>query len=315
MSHSPSSSATSESITAQDDQDVHREALEAKITKQAQLLSKARSVIKANQEKIASTEEERQKAEARLNELEDVLARYNSHEPLDDDVVSSVLARVKVSDEVWVQVRMESCAVRWCKEKTLHKLPRILPELLDDQCRGSIVASQMKQIANQYEDRLQRMQKANEAAEEQFRDLQRAYKDLQVAFGQLQKEQADKPFEELSILTMRSTKLRDMLIQAVQQDEAIDLQSMQRSIREFADGPVPPSFSEIRDHVTSLHLSVIDLARRLLHSRTELATQEAAWKASFGALVNEKEELKTTLSRVRQELSRRTRKLTRHSPR
>lgn len=304
MSHSPGSSVTSESVTIQEDLELVKEAYEAKITQQKTLLAKARGVIQSINEKKATLETDLGQAEAKINELEATIAQLNANEPLAGDNIVSVLARVKVTDSVWAQVRTEKSGVKWYKEGMLTQLPRLLPELLDDQCRATVVASQMKQIANQYEDRLQRMQKANEAAEEQFRDLQRAYKDLQTAFSQIQKEQADKPFEELSILTSRSAKLRDMLIQAVQSDEAIDLQSMQRCIREFADAPVPQAFSDIRDHVTSLHLSVIDLARRLLHSRTELTTQEAAWKASFGALVNEKEELKTTLSRVRIELSR-----------
>jgi chromosome segregation ATPase len=287
-----------------EDQEISREADQARIVHLQKLMLKAKGAIQSYQEKNNILEASLNEAEAKVSELEGTIARLNANEPLSSDSVVTVLARVKVADVIWANVRMERSGLKWYKEQALMKLPRHLPEVLDDQFRASVVAGQIKQVASQYEDRLQRMQKANEASEEQFRDLQRAYKDLQMGYSQLQKEQADKPFEELSSLTARSSKLRDMLIQAVQQDEAIDLQSMQRTIREFADGPVPAAFADLRDHITSLHLSVIDLARRLLHSRTELSTQEAAWKASFGSLVNEKEELKTTLSRVRLELSR-----------
>jgi hypothetical protein len=79
------------------------------------------------------------------------------------------------------------------------------------------------------------------------------------------------------------------------------LNSLQKNVSRIAMGS---DNTNIREHIVAVLKSLIDVTRRLLHSRNELQAQEQAWRATCDALIYEKDELKSSANKLRQELTR-----------
>ena len=76
-------------------------------------------------------------------------------------------------------------------------------------------------------------------------------------------------------------------------DEIQVLESIDSQINSFSKQ------GEVAEHLTKLHKSCIHLSKRLIHTKKEVQTQDHAWRATCDSLMNEKEELRSTINRLR----------------
>ena len=301
MTESPESSVASDLPTAPEDSEAMITALSSKISKLKSLLVKAK--VSINDFKRKGEEYERRIAEERNLSalLREKIARIEEPPGVED--VICVKARVKVEEEVWVLVRTVRLGNRWYSAASLHLPSSSLPEVLDSSCSQAYV----NDVVKQYEDRLLRLQASIDNYEDNNRDLQKAYKSLQEAYKD---READIQSSNYLLATLEPSQslLENLTLWAIEDDFRADsLPSIQQQAFNFVNSSsssTAQSDQTLRKQLSEWHSLVLDVARRLAHCRKEQQAQESAWKATCDLQVNEKEEIKGSLNRVRSDFAR-----------
>ena len=292
MSESPEGSVASDLPTSSEDSEALIAALSSKISKLKALLVKAKVSINDYKRK-AELQEKRIEEERQLGEmLRDKLLKLEEAPGVED--VICVKARVKVEDEVWLLLRTMSAGNRWFPAANVHLPTSSLPDLLDSTCSQK----HLSDVAKQYEDKLQRMQVTIGHHEDTISDLQHAYKSLQDAY---KAHESSLPAYFHSTLQPSQSLLETLTSWVTDHSLSPDfLPQIQQSTLSFP----ATSDNPLQQHLTQWHSLVMDVARRAAHSKKEQVAQESAWRATCDSLVNEKEEIKGSLNRVRNDFAR-----------
>jgi len=301
MTDSPGSSVASDLPTAPEDSEAMVAALSSKISKLKSLLVKAKVSINDFKRKGEDYEKRLQEERNLSTLLREKIARLE--EPPSMEEVICVKARVKVDEEVWVLVRTVGLGSRWYPASALYLSTGSLPEVLDSSCSQTYV----NDVVKQYEDRIFRLQASADNYEDTIRDLQKAYKSLQEAYKD--READIQASNYLETVLQPSQSLLDTLTLWVIEDNfrADSLPSIQQQSAHFANSPNSGSAQAeeaLKKQLSEWHSLVLDVARRLAHCRKEQQAQESAWRATCDSLVNEKEEIKGSLNRVRSDFAR-----------
>ena len=301
MTESPESSVASDLPTAPEDSEAMITALSSKISKLKSLLVKAKVSIndfKRKGEDYEKRIEEERKLSALLREK---IGRFE--EPPGVEEVICVKARVKVEEDVWALVRTVRLGNRWYPASSLHLPASSLPDILDSSCSQTYV----NDVVKQYEDRILRFQASADNYEDTIRDLQKAYKSLQEAYKDREADIQSSNYLQNTLLPSQS--LLETFTSWVIEDNfrADSLPSIQQQASNFANLPSSSSSQAeeaLKQQLSEWHSLVLDVARRLAHCRKEQQAQESAWRATCDSLVNEKEEIKGSLNRVRGDFAR-----------
>lgn len=108
--------------------------------------------------------------------------------------------------------------------------------------------------------------------------LQIAYREVQTKYDELDAKDRARPVGVVRSLIDESAELYDSVMAFVLDDDIDNskLNSMQKSISNFLKKQSEGEALDLREHLGSLHRSLIDITKRLLHARNELQTQEKA---------------------------------------
>ena len=308
MSEGTDDPVASDVTVVADDQEGAIEILQAKLEKLKSLLLKAKMSINEYKHKAEDLEERLEEQHQREEELMTRLEELEDRKPPSEQEVVSVLARVRVESVIWTLLRTVSSTGEWYREDQVQLPAKALPDVLDSMTSTpSAVAMQIASVVKQYEDRMRKLNEALQHSEETLKDTQSVYKDLQQAYRE--RETQIRSVGELLILVTESKALHRQLSELME-DPAAALEGLgpiQQSLIRLIQTPAYqlPESEAVKEHISDLHKSLSDLARRLLRCRKESISQEESWRATCDSLVSEREELKSTLASVRSELSKR----------
>ena len=301
MSDSPSGSIVSDTPTAAEDQEVTLEAMQVKLERLKSLLLKARTSINQYKARTDEQEKEIESLHFKNTELKGYINKLTKYEPPQPAEISKVLTRVKVYDQIFNCVQSEK-GIFWVSEKGLPS-KKNLPEVLEITCTPSVLKQEIAKVVDQYEDRMRRMKETADAYELKNESLQTLYKELQEQLSEAQEKQ--KLAQDTKNLVSESSQVYEQIMNIVFEEE-LDSQKVSEihnCIRTF----VETQKGEVaREHLGNIYKSMADITRRLMHSRNEIATQEKAWRATCDALVHEKEELKSQMTRLKNDLAKKT---------
>lgn len=285
----------------------HLEVLNARIDKMKGLLIKAKSTINEYKLKADDSEQRLEEEQHRAADLQKRLEALLSRPPPAAHEVASVQARVKVDGVVWMLVRKVGMEVEWYREEALKVVVPGLPEIADyANSVPAAIKAQLSALQKVYEDRVRKLQDGNSQVESTLQSLQKAHRDLQQACKD--REQQLRSPSEISHLIGESKLLHEQLVALLEREDVTPeaLAPLQQSILRFLQSPAKqnPETEATKEHFSVLHKTAWDLVRRLMHSRKELQTQEAEWRATCNALVTEKEQLKAKLTQTSGDFTR-----------
>jgi hypothetical protein len=282
-------------LTTSEDSDLTIDAMTVKLERMKSLLFKSKDQITYYRKLAEDLEAERDRILAENIDLNNKLNR--SPKKILPEDVDTILASVVIGKETWVCFRSSAGEITWFPSNKVNR--RDLPEPLE--FTRSRIGEQVSEVVKQYEERCKRLQDALDKSEERANSLANKNKELQKQVESL--ETQFKPAEQINEVINESTSLYQQILSAVIEDEASPsyLNSLQKNVSRIAMGS---DNTNIREHIVAVLKSLIDVTRRLLHSRNELQAQEQAWRATCDALIYEKDELKSSANKLRQELTR-----------
>ena len=282
-------------LTTSEDSDLTMDAMTVKLERMKSLLYKSKDQITFYRKLAEDMEVEKDRIFAENIDLNNKLNRLPKMIlPEDNDFL---LASVIIQNETWVCFRNSIGEIHWFSNSKGNR--RDLPEPLE--FTRSRIGEQVSEVVKQYEERCRRLQDALDRSEERANTLASKHKEIQKQVDAL--ESQFKPAEKINEVIDESTSLHQQILSAVLEDETSPsyLNSLQKNVNRIAMGS---DNTNIREHLVAVLKSLIDVTRRLLHSRNELQAQEQAWRATCDALIYEKDELKNSANKLRQELNR-----------
>ena len=114
-------------------------------------------------------------------------------------------------------------------------------------------------------------------------------------------EEKSSELEELVKVLRESRIIHDSIAVFLERDDDSKLNSVEKDIVRFSHLTESSSF---KDHLLKVHKACMDLTKRLIHMRKEMSASDTAWRTACDSLMNEKEELRSTVARLRQEALR-----------
>lgn len=285
----------------------HVEVLNARIEKMKGLIVKAKSTINEYKLKVDESEQRLEEEQHRATDLQARLEALLSRPPPAAHEIASVQARVKIDGVVWMLVRKVGMEVEWYREEAIKVVVPGLPEVADYASSvPAAIKAQLVGLQKLHEDRVKKLQDANSQIESSLQTLQKAHKDLQQSYKD--REQQLRNPSEITHLISESKLLHDQLISLLEQENVTPeaLAPLQQSIIRFLQSPAKQNqeTEAAKEHFSVLQKTAWDLARRLMHCRKELQTQEVEWRTTCCALVAEKEDLKSQLTQAKADFMR-----------
>lgn len=298
------SSLISDAPTISDDHENTIESMQTKIDRLKQLMVKAKHTISSYMQRTDQLEKEIENSHLKQVQLENSLSKLEKLKLPKQQEIDKVIARATIGNDTYalVTAKDKTC---WVNERE-YSFKAPLPEPLDEACAPSEQAKQIAEVISQYEDRLKRMQDTLESHEQKHSALQLSYKSLQSEHSEVISELDSRPLGATLNLVSESAEIYDSLMELVfQSDEAtMSALSMQKQISLFANKPAEGELQRAREHLASLLRSLVDISKRLIHSRNEMSAQEKAWRTKCDELTHEKGKLDSEITRVRTELGK-----------
>ena len=306
MTDSPEESVASDVTMVAEDHEATIDVLQAKIDKLKSLLIKAKVSINEYKHKAEEIEERYEDEQRHSKLLKSQLDLLENKPPPAAHEIVGVLARCKVEGVVWVLVRTVGATAEWYREETLRLGTIALPEVVDSVASTpSAISAQLTLVVRQYEDRVKKLQEASVRLEEGHKDKDKALKELQQAYKD--RELQIRSVGELLHLVAESKQLHEQLVTLIEGNDLKpeSLSPLQQSMIRFIQSPAKQNqeTEAVKDHIVSLHKTMFDLTRRILHSRKEQQAQEAAWRSTCDSLAADRELLTEQLTATKADLT------------
>lgn len=268
-----------------------------------QLLFKAKDTIKQYSSQVNTLENELYQSEVKQNEQQAYINRLLKYEPPHSDAITEVICRVKAQDDIFCYVK-SSKGNFWIPESTFKcKIP--MPDIIDSSFTAKGINDQILSITQEWKEKYKDMSSKLSMQEEKNVYIQDLVKDQQNKIETLEKN--NKKMKELGVLSyiVASTEIYDLILDVILEDVLDNgkFSDIQKALNRYTNMVAEDEGLRVREHCSILLKSLYETSKRLLHARSELKSQDQAWRATCDALLIEKDEFKQQAIRVRNEVA------------
>jgi DNA repair exonuclease SbcCD ATPase subunit len=284
----------------QDEDDSTFDKQQKKIERLSVLLIKAKESITSYKAKIEDLEKELLQAQVIQSEQQTMIKKLAKFEPPRPDSIKEVICRVKIAEEIHCYVKASQNCL-WLPEGTF-KVKTALPDIIDSSNTKKAVVDQMNAITMDWQEKNKKIAEKLAAQETRNGYLQEIIKEQANKLETVERE--IKGFKEgVYKMIGMSAEVYDEIFTMVLGDVADNgkIGTIGKMISNLAVYGTDKDTVKVKEHLSVLLKSLFDTSKRLLFGRNELKTQDSAWRSTCDALLQEKEDIKQQIAKIKSE--------------
>lgn len=286
----------------QDSEEKSYEKLQQKVDRLTLLLKKAKESLLDYGTRIKELEIEiKQKDEEELI-YKSSITQLNQYKPPKPESITEVILRVQVYEEIYCFVNSTKGYFWLNAQQVTGK--HVMPEILDSKNSKKVISDKINVAVQEWKEQCSLLNDKLLVNEENTENLKKMVKELNKQNEELGKElKVFKDNRVESVIEQSFTIYEE--ITGILIGESLDndkVSFINKSLGAFSNRFAGDFCGKVKEHCVVLLKYLLDLAKRLMHARSELKNQDFAWRSTCDSLLNDKEELKGVVVKQKSEI-------------
>jgi len=286
----------------QDQEEKSYDKLQQKVDRLTLLLKKAKESLLDYGTRIKELEIEIKHKDEEELAYKTTITQLNHYKPPKPESITEVILRVQVYEEIYCFVNSTK-GFYWLNAQQVTG-KHVMPEILDSKNSKKAINEKINVAVQEWKEQCSLLNDKLLMHEENTENLKKMVKELNKQNEELGKEL--KVFKDNSIESVIEQSLAiyeeitGILIGESLDNDKVSLIS--QSVNAFSNGYAGDYYGKVKKHCVVLLKYLLDLAKRLMHARSELKNQDFAWRSTCDSLLKEKEELKGIVVKQKSEV-------------